>query len=125
MQIVPIADNPNETFQIVLAGQNCAISLDTLDGYAITDEVSFDGAKPYVAFTLDVSGVSITRTQNCLNLKRLLLNRQYLGFVGDFMFVDTQPPPGTSGDDPQWEGLGTRWQLIYVEAADIEAALGS
>jgi hypothetical protein len=66
---------------------------------------------------------SITRTQNCLNRKRLLVNRQYLGFVGDFMFVDTQPPPGTNGEDPQWEGLGTRFQLVYIEAADLDAAL--
>lgn len=114
MQIVPIAANPNETLQIVLAGQNCSIELRTLDGYATTDTVSFDDSKPYVAFTLDVSGVSITRTQNCLNRKRLLINRQYLGFVGDFMFVDTQ-----GQDDPQWEGLGTRWVLVYIEATDF------
>lgn len=125
MQIVNVSANPNQTLQIVLAGQNCSIELRTLDGYAITDTVSFDGAQPYLAFTLDVSGVSITRTQNCLNRKRLLINRQYLGFVGDFMFVDTQPPPGTNGDDPQWEGLGTRFQLVYIEAADLDAALAA
>lgn len=117
MQIVPLAANPNETLQIVLGGQNCSIELRTLDGYATTDTVSFDGAKPYLAFTLSVSGVSITRTQNCLNRKRLLINRQYLGFVGDFMFIDTQ-----GQDDPQWGGLGTRWQLVYIEAADLVAA---
>lgn len=123
MQIVPLSANPNETLQIVLAGQNCSIELRSLDGYAITDEVTFDEAKRYVAFTLDVSGVSITRSQNCLNLKRLLLNRQYLGFVGDFMFIDTQPPPGTSGEDPQYEGLGTRWLLMYIEESDLIAAV--
>lgn len=117
MQIVPLAPNPNQTLQIVLAGQNCSIELRSLDGYATTDTVSFDGAQPYIAFTLDVSGVSITRTQNCLNRKRLLINRQYLGFVGDFMFIDTQ-----GQDDPQYTGLGTRWQLVYIEAADLEAA---
>jgi hypothetical protein len=117
MQIVPLAPNPNQTLQIVLAGQNCAIELRSLDGYATTDTVSFDGAQPYIAFSLEVSGVSITRTQNCLNRKRLLVNRQYLGFVGDFMFIDTQ-----GQDDPQYTGLGTRWLLVYIEAADLEAA---
>lgn len=119
MQIVPLAPNANQTLQIVLAGQNCAIALDTLDGYAVTDNTDFSGSQQYLAFTLDVSGVSITRTQNCLNLKRLLINRQYLGFVGDFMFVDTQPDPITGPADPQWAGLGTRWQLMYLEASDL------
>lgn len=119
MQFVPLSQSPNQTLQIVLAGQNCAIELRTLDGYATTDSVDFSEPQPYLAFTLDVSGVSITRTQNCLNRKRLLLNRQYLGFVGDFMFVDTQ-----GQDDPQFAGLGTRWLLVYIEASDLAAALG-
>lgn len=121
MQIVPLASNPNETLQIVLGGQNCSIEFRSLDGYAVTDEVSLAVSERYVAFSLSVSGVSITRTQNCLNKKRLLINRQYLGFVGDFMFLDTQPLPGTTGQDPQFEGLGTRWQLVYLEQADLDA----
>lgn len=119
MQIVPLSANPNSTLQIVLAGQNCAIELRTLDGYAVTDAANLGTDQKYLAFTLDVAGVSITRTQNCLNLKRLLINRQYLGFAGDFMFVDTQPDPITGPADPQWEGLGTRWQLIYLEVSDL------
>lgn len=119
MQVVPLAPNPNQTLQIVLAGQNCSIELRTLDGYAVTDIADFSEDNPYLAFSLDVSGVSITVTQNCLNLKRLLINRQYLGFVGDFMFVDTQPDPVTGSADPQYSGLGTRWQLIYLEASDL------
>ena len=119
MQVVPLAPNPNQTLQIVLAGQNCAIELRTLDGYAVTDNADFTDSQPYLAFTLDVAGVSITRTQNCLNLKRLLINRQYLGFVGDFIFVDTQPDPTTGAADPQYSGLGDRWQLIYLEASDL------
>lgn len=119
MQIVPLTPNPNQTLQIVLAGQNCAIALRTLDGYAVTDTADFSQENPYLAFTLDVAGVSITRTQNCLNLKRLLLNRQYLGFAGDFMFVDTQPDPTTGPADPQWQGLGDRWQLVYLEVSDL------
>lgn len=119
MQIVPLAPSPNQTLQIVLAGQNCAIELRTLDGYAVSDNVDLSESQSYLAFTLDVAGVSITCTQNCLNLKRLLINRQYLGFTGDFMFADTQPDPITGSSDPQWEGLGSRWQLIYLEVSDL------
>lgn len=114
MQIVPLSPNANQTLQIVLGGQNCAIELRTLDGYTSSDDARFDLGHEYLAFSLDVSGVSITKTALCLNQKRLLLNRQYLGFVGDFMFVDTQ-----GSDDPQFAGLGTRWILIYIEAADL------
>jgi hypothetical protein len=119
MQLVPLSANPDTTLQIVLGGQNCSIRVRTLDGYAIADDASLDTGAQYLMFSLDVSGVSITVNQNCLNLKRLLINRQYLGFVGDFMFVDTQPPAGTLGEDPQYTGLGTRWQLVYLEAADL------
>lgn len=119
MQIVNLTNTPNQTLQIVLAGQNCSIELRTLDGYAVTDNVDFTDSQPYLAFSLDVAGVSITRTQNCLNLKRLLINRQYLGFVGDFLFIDTQPDPTTGSADPQYAGLGSRWQLVYLEASDL------
>lgn len=114
MQLVPLGSNPNETLQIVLAGQNCAIELRSLDGYAYADSIGLDNKHEYLAFSLSVSGVSITNTALCLNRKRLLVNRQYLGFVGDFIFVDTQ------GDEaPQFAGLGTRWLLVYLEAADL------
>ena len=114
MQLVPLTANPNQAFQIVLGGQNCSIELRTLDGYALSDTVALDNPQPYLAFSLDLSGQSITRSALCLNRKRLLVNRQYLGFVGDFMFVDTQ-----GFDDPQFDGLGDRWQLVYIEAADL------
>jgi hypothetical protein len=48
----------------------------------------------------------------------LLLDSRYLGFEGDFLFVDT------IGDaDPQAAGLGTRWQLLYFAPSDL-AAIG-
>lgn len=118
MQIVPVTNEPNQTLQIVLAGQNCSIELRTLDGYAGGD-LTFGTPVEYLAFSLDVSGVSITENALCLNLKRLLINRQYLGFVGDFMFQDTQPDSVTGPSDPQFDGLGTRYVLLYLEAADL------
>lgn len=115
MQYVNLAPNPNQTVQIVLAGQNCAIELRTLDGYDFTVDTLLDTPQPYLAFSLDVSGVSVTANALCLNEKRILINRQYLGFVGDFMFIDTQ-----RSDDPQYTGLGTRWVLVYIEDSDLE-----
>jgi hypothetical protein len=114
MKIVPIVAKPNQTQQIVLDGQNCSIEISSHDGYTYTDGISLVTAQSYLSFTLLLNGVEITTNALVLNLKRVLINRQYLGFVGDFMFVDTQ---GVL--DPQYTGLGTRWVLVYLEASDL------
>lgn len=100
MLIVPLAAIPSQQFAITLDGQNCTISV-----YQKTTGVYFD---------LLVANVPITSTVRCLNAAQLCEDRQYLGFVGDFVMVDTQ---GLS--DPEYTGLGTRYKLIYLEAADI------
>jgi hypothetical protein len=38
----------------------------------------------------------------------------YLGFVGDLMFQDLQ---GT--DAPTYDGLGSRFQLVYLDATEV------
>lgn len=93
-QVVPLTPVPSQTLSIVLAGQNCNIAV-----YTLSTGMFFD---------LEADGVVITRTNICRNLGRMLLDRGYKGFVGDFVFVDTQ-----GADDPQYTGLGSRWLLIY------------
>lgn len=118
MEVIPgIGTVPAQTFQAVLAGQNCSFSLYTNTGYDFND-LTLNTPDTNLYMDLTVNGALITAGAICLNEKRLLINRQYLGFVGDLMFIDTQ---GT--EDPQPTGLGTRWQLIYVEAADLAAAI--
>lgn len=115
MQVVPLEALPSQSLQIVLAGQNCALDIYTLDGYDYTDP-TLNTPNTNIYLDLAYNGIDVTETQICLNQKRLLINRQYLGFVGDFMFVDTQ---GTS--DPQYKGLGSRYVLLYLTAADLAA----
>lgn len=110
---IPVSAVPSQNFQVVLAGQNCAISLYTMDGYDYTDP-TLNTPNKNLYFDLSYNGIDVTNAQICLNQKRLLINRQYLGFVGDFMFVDTQ---GTT--DPQYAGLNTRYVMIYLEASDL------
>ena len=113
MQVVPLEALPSQTLQIVLGGQNCALSVYTLDGYDYTDPtLGTPNTNVYLDFAYN--GIDVTETQICFNKKRLLINRQYLGFVGDFMFVDTQ---GTN--DPQFAGLGSRYVLLYLSASDL------
>lgn len=103
MMTVPLAAVASQQFGITLNGQACQITV-----YQKTTGLYFD---------LLFNGDPITNTVRCLNFARLLQDRQYLGFSGDFMFVDTQ------GDtDPTYTGLGARYQLIYLEAADLAAS---
>jgi hypothetical protein len=99
-QLIPLAAVPSQQFGINLDGQNCVISV-----YQKTTGLYLD-----VLF----NGAPLSTTVRCLQDAQLLADRQYLGFVGDLVFVDTQ------GDtDPQYEGLGVRYFLVYLEAADL------
>lgn len=113
MLTIPLAAVASQTLQFVAAGQNCQMSVYTNDGYDYSD-LTLSTPQAYIAIDFAYNGIQVTSTQNCLNLARLLKNRQYLGFVGDFMFVDTQ-----GSDDPQFAGLGLRWVLLYLEASDL------
>lgn len=103
MKQMPLAAVPSQTFNIVLSGQNCQIAV-----YQKTTGMFMD---------LVSNGTPITTGVRCVVFGRLLLDRGYLGFIGDFYWVDTQ-----GGADPVSTGLGSRWQLIYLEASDLAAA---
>jgi len=97
---VPTSAVPSQTFSIVLANQDCQIALRQ------------NGANMY--FDLAVSGTAVVTARIVRNKQRLLLDAQYHGFVGDFIFNDTQ------GDaQPFYTGLNTRYVLYYMEAADL------
>jgi hypothetical protein len=101
MQQIPLAAVPSQSFGITLGGQNCVLSV-----YQKTTGLYFD---------LSVGGAPVSTTVRCLNEARLCEDRQYL-FTGDFLFYDTQ------GDsDPDFTGLGDRFVLIFLEAADLAA----
>jgi hypothetical protein len=114
MQTVPLQAVASQNQQIVLNGQNCEISVYVKTGYAYSDQPAFTTPNTNLYFDLSVNGTPVTTFAIGLNAVRLLKNRQYLDFEGDFMFVDTQ---GTS--DPQVSGLGTRYLLLYLLPSDI------
>lgn len=95
MMQVPLQPVPNQTLAVTLARQPVQLAL-RQNG----DNVYFD---------LQLNGEYIVRTRICRDRQRLLLDRAYTSFKGDFAFIDTQ---GT--DDPQFSGLGSRWQLAYL-----------
>lgn len=95
MITVPLSAVPSQTLAITLNKQACRISLRT------------NGNNMY--FDLVVGTEPIVTSKICRNKQRLLLGVKYRGFLGDFVFVDTQ------GDEqPVYTGLNTRWLLYYL-----------
>lgn len=99
MVVIPVAAVPSQTLAVTLAAQPAQIALRTLG-----DNLYLD---------LIVRGVAIVTTRICRNQQRLLLDVIYRGFLGDLMFVDTQ-----GETDPVYTGMGTRYQLVYLNAGE-------
>ena len=100
MLTVPLASVPSQNFNIQLDGQNCSLSV-----YTLTTGLYLD---------LTLNNETIATARIMLDGARILEDLQYTAFVGDFICVDTQ-----GEDDPVYTGLGTRWQLVYLEASDL------
>lgn len=98
-QIVPLQPVPNQTEQIILNGQNCQIEV-----FQTNDALFLN---LYVNDNPVIEGVI------CENLN-LIVRNLYLGFEGDLAFSDMQ---GTS--DPNYTGLGSRYQLIYYSSSEV------
>ncbi len=99
MKEIPLQPAPSQTLSVILAGQNCQIAV-----YQKSTGMYLD---------LSVNDAPIITTLLCRDRVRLV-RQEYLGFVGDLTFMDTQ-----GRDDPQWAGLGARWRLRYLEAGDL------
>jgi len=99
MQLIPLQATPNQTVAVQLSGQSC-----TLNVYQKSTALYMD---VFVNDVLIIGGVI------CQNINRIVRST-YLGFIGDFAFVDTQ------GDlDPYYAGIGSRYYLMYFTAAEL------
>ena len=101
MQIVPLQAVANQTLQVDLGGQACTLNV-YQQAYGLYMDVLF-GTSPIIQGVICLNGSLIVRST-------------YLGFIGDFVYMDTQ---GVS--DPIYTGLGTRWLLLYLTADDVTA----
>lgn len=107
MILVPVTDTASQTLQAQLANQSF-----TLNVYQKSAAPNYSNG-PAIYMDVLINGVIVLGGIVCWNLNRLIRNA-YFGVVGDFCWVDTQ---GTN--DPTTPGLGSRYQLIYLEAADL------
>lgn len=94
---------PSQQLQIVLGGQNVQIAVYTRSTGLYVD--------------VNVNNVDISSGVIAQNLNPLVPTA-YLGFAGNLLFVDTL---GTT--DPVYTGLGARYQLLYLTAADYASII--
>lgn len=99
MLIIPTQPAPSQLFTVQLNGQTCQINIDQ-KFYGLFLDL-------YVNNTLIIGGVI------CQNVNRIVRS-VYLGFDGDVFFLDQQ-----GNTDPVYTGLGTRYVLCYMTAAEL------
>lgn len=102
MLVIPTQPVPAQSFSVTLDGQQMTFSI-----YQTNFGLFLDA--------LLMNAPMITG-QLCLN-QEPLVQQSYLGFSGELQWVDTQ-----GDDDPIYTGLGSRFVLVYLEAADLAAA---
>lgn len=120
MQVLPLAAVPSQTFSAALNGQAVNFSLYQL------------GVGEAATMFLDViaNGAQILSCRQCraygglpqTRARFMMVGRRYLGFQGDLLFIDTQATAANPTEDPQYQGLGARWQFMYFSPADLASA---
>lgn len=105
MQIIPLNPVPSQSLSVLLADQDISLTITQRDSAMYIDVYKDDA--------LVIGGVI------CQNENRIIRNA-YLGFIGDLWFIDNTGAEA----DPYYSGLGARWSLAYLEAADLNGADG-
>jgi homospermidine synthase len=98
MQSVPLQPVPSQSTKVVLGGQNCQILVYQKPQGVFVD-INADG--------VDISVGTIARDAVPL------ISREYTGFIGNLIFIDTQ-----GSDDPSYSGLGDRFAMVYLTAEE-------
>lgn len=99
MQVIPLGAVESQALNTQLGSQNCQISV-----YSLSTGLYLD---------LSVDESPIVTGVLCHDRNRLV-RETYFGFVGDLSFIDSQ---GTS--DPTYDGLGSRYSLLYLDPSDL------
>lgn len=90
---VPLSATPNQQLITNLSNQRCLITVRTMG-----DDMFF---------TLELPEGVVCENVLCVDRSQLV-RAEYTGFIGDLAFIDID-----GNDSPKYEGLGTRWFLVY------------
>lgn len=99
MLLIPVKPLANQTLQVQLSNQAVTLNIYQL-AYGLFIDV-------FIGDNLIIGGVI------CENLNRIVRSA-YLGFLGDLIFYDVEET-----SDPIYTGLGSRFQLLYLEPSDL------
>lgn len=102
MLIIPTQPVPNQSFSV------------TLNNQQVTANLSQTNFGMFISLLL--ANAPLVTGQLCIN-QAPLVQEPYLGFLGELLFVDTM---GT--EDPVYTGLGTRFQLAYIEPDELASS---
>ena len=108
MLIVPVQPVPNQTLNIVLNSQPTTIELASTI-YGVFMSVYLNGS-------LVIGGVLALQAVR-------IIRESYLGFSGDFVWIESQPDISFGPQNPSYPGLGSRFLLLYLTPADL-ASIG-
>ena len=100
MTEVPLQPIPSQEVQVILGGQNCTFSVYSRFGKLYAD--------------LLVDSEPVFTGCICQNLQWVNQSPSYL-FSGGLMFVDA-----LGEEAPRWDGLGSRWSLLYLDAEEAK-----
>lgn len=106
--IIPLQAVPNQTLDTPVSGQNCTLNI-------IQRSTGL-----YMSVFLN--GQIVVSNVICQNKNRIIRDR-YFGFAGDFAFFDTATVDGVASD-PDYTGLGGRFQLVYILPSELPAGVG-
>lgn len=99
MLTISLSAEKEQTVTVTLNNQSCVIRLVQRDSGLYMD--------------LSVDDNPIIQGIPCWYGNKMV-RYSYLGFIGDFIFLDKQ---GES--DPEYSGLGDRYLLLYLEESDV------
>jgi len=107
MRLIPLQATPNQDRSVQLGGVNYKLRLRALD---------IDGTQQMFLSLAQAAATSdMIDSALCRDRVRIVRD-EYIGFNGDLVFFDTQ---GTN--DPQWQELGTRYVLAWLEPGEVVA----
>lgn len=131
-QLIPLLAAPSQTLTVNLAGQPVGISLYTgydsgvyLNSTSTPTAPVFDQAPPKIRLFADITlaGEAALTGKLCGIAQQLFATSGYVGFSGELIFVDTENLGLQDSTQPQWQGLGAQYQLVYLTAAEVAAGL--
>jgi hypothetical protein len=117
---LPLAVVPSQNFSAALGGQAVQINVYQLGVGAAASLYMDLVSDNEVIFTARICRGYGAQPDTVAPF--MLQGRAYLGFEGDFVWLDTQATANNPAADPVYTGLGSRWQLLYLEQADLIAA---